>query len=278
MFLGMHALFRVYRHLNILSIDVAAGAVCCAAWFALLFGVQVKPYAFISLGLTVWIIYTADHLLDVARVKIPASTERHRFHQRHFTTLIIVLAVAVLTDIIFVVFIRKIIFQWGVVLATAMIFYFLIQRYLIYVKELVVALLFSCGVLLPSFSLIETFPGGKILFVMSSFVLTALINLILFSWFDQTSDTKDNRASFATQVGERKTKSAIVLLFVLNAVLMILTVLLIPESYMHVALMFSMNIILIFLFTRKEYFEVDDRYRIVGDGIFFIPLLYIVLS
>ena len=274
----MHALFRVYRHLNILSIDVAAGAVCCAAWFALLFGVQVKPYAFISLGLTVWIIYTADHLLDVARVKIPASTERHRFHQRHFTTLIIVLAVAVLTDIIFVVFIRKIIFQWGVVLATAMIFYFLIQRYLIYVKELVVALLFSCGVLLPSFSLIETFPGGKILFVMSSFVLTALINLILFSWFDQTSDTKDNRASFATQVGERKTKSAIVLLFVLNAVLMILTVLLIPESYMHVALMFSMNIILIFLFTRKEYFEVDDRYRIVGDGIFFIPLLYIVLS
>lgn len=258
--------------------DVAAGAVCSAAWFALLFGAQVKPYAFISLGLTVWIIYTTDHLLDVAHVKTPASTERHRFHQRHFTTLIIILAVAVLADIIFVFFIRKIIFQWGAVLATAMIFYFLIQRYLIYVKELVVALLFSCGVLLPSFSLTETFPDGEMLLLPGSFVLTALINLLLFSWFDQASDTNDNRASFATQVGERKTKRVIVFLFILNALVMIVSVVLVPESYIHVILMFSMNLVLIFLFTRKEYVEVHDRYRILGDSIFFIPLLYIILS
>lgn len=260
-----------------MSIDVAAGAVCCAAWFALLFGAHVKSYAFISLGLTVWIIYTVDHLLDVARVKVPASTERHRFHQRHFTTLLIVLAIVILADVVSAFFVRKVIFQWGLALAAAMIIYFLIQRHLIYVKEVVVALLFSCGVLLPSLSLTESFPNEEILLVMGSFVLTALINLILFSWFDQASDYNDNRASFATQVGERKTKRVIVLLFILNSMLMILSVILIRESLMHVALILFMNIILFFLFNQKKYFEVNDRYRIVGDSIFFIPLLYIIL-
>ena len=57
-------LFRFYRFINILSIDVAIGAVVNARFFAHLFGVPILHQGLISLGLAIWIIYTTDHLLD----------------------------------------------------------------------------------------------------------------------------------------------------------------------------------------------------------------------
>ena len=65
----MSKILRLCQTLNILSIDIAAGAVICCAFFADILGVSVLPYGFITLGLTVWIIYTVDHLLDVWREK-----------------------------------------------------------------------------------------------------------------------------------------------------------------------------------------------------------------
>jgi len=59
--------------------------VICASFFARLLDVAILPQGLISLGLTVWIIYTADHLLDAKKFKNKMRlTERHRFHQRHF--------------------------------------------------------------------------------------------------------------------------------------------------------------------------------------------------
>ena len=124
----MNKLIRFYRLLNILSIDVATGAVCCAAWFAVLFEVNLRPYALISLGLTVWIIYTIDHLLDARKVKEPASTDRHRFHQENFTLLFGVVVLAIVLDLFFVFFIRRIVFQSGIILSCIMVVYFLLQQ------------------------------------------------------------------------------------------------------------------------------------------------------
>src|SRR6478609_2759298 len=109
----MKHLIKFYRLINILSIDVALGSVCCAAWFAEIFEAALKPYAWMSLGLTVWIIYTADHLLDARKINEPASTKRHRYHQKNFTLLLCILLFAVLVDLIFVFLLRRIVFQWG---------------------------------------------------------------------------------------------------------------------------------------------------------------------
>ena len=104
----MKYLIKFYRFVNILSIDVALGSVCCAAWFAEILNATLKPYALVSLGLTVWIIYTADHLLDARKIHAPASTERHRYHQENFTLLFYLLLFAVLVDLIFVFLLRSV--------------------------------------------------------------------------------------------------------------------------------------------------------------------------
>src|SRR5688572_22755744 len=202
----MKNLIKLYKQLNILSIDVALGSICCAAWFAEIFNANLKLYAFMSLGLTVWIIYTADHLLDARKIHVPASTERHRYHQKNFTFLLYILLFAVLVDLIFVFLLRRIVFQWGLVLSGCVVAYFLMQQYLKYLKELTVALLFSFGVLLPAWSLAQRQPDVSDLLLVSQFALTALLNLLLFSWYDRDNDRQDKHESVVTLLGDKKIK------------------------------------------------------------------------
>src|SRR5688572_9142526 len=98
----MPGLIRFYRLMNILSIDVVAGATVSALFFAKIFDVQVRPFGLLALGVTVWAIYTLDHLRDAKKIRHEASTERHRFHQRHFKVLTVLLCAAVLIDIVLV--------------------------------------------------------------------------------------------------------------------------------------------------------------------------------
>jgi 4-hydroxybenzoate polyprenyltransferase len=267
-------MFRLYKYLNILSIDVALGAVCCALWFASIFETTLKPQALIVLGLTVWMIYTTDHLLDAKRMKGPASTERHRYHQQYFSRLLIILFVVAAADLLFVFFIRKTVFQWGLILSGTMVVYFLLQQHLKYVKELIVALLFSCGVLLPAWAVSQKPIDLSLMLIISQFMLTALLNLLLFSWFDRHKDMQDRRESFVTLAGETKARRILELVFLLNTVFMVLAIIYMPDQ---AVILLLMNATLIFMFVRPQYFQKHDRFRIVGDGVFLIPILYWLL-
>jgi len=66
---------RIYQFINVLSLDVVAGAMVSALFFARIFKVQILPWGVLALGLTVWTIYTTDHLVDAKRVNIPLSSE-----------------------------------------------------------------------------------------------------------------------------------------------------------------------------------------------------------
>jgi len=273
----MNQLLKFYRLLNILSIDVALGAVCCAAWFAVLFEVTLRPYALVSLGLTVWIIYTADHLLDARKVIGTASTDRHRFHQKNFTVLLTILAMAIVLDLLVIFFIRKEVFNSGIVLSGVMMIYFLLQHYLRHFKEFVVAILFSCGVLLPAWSLSAVSADFGTVLIIGQFVLTALLNLLLFSWFDHNNDIKDKRESFVTLVGERISRQIILFLFVLNAILILVSLLYSSNLVLQELIIFLMNFTLVVIFIQPKRFEVNDRFRLIGDCIFLFPVLYFFL-
>lgn len=273
----MQKLVKFYRLLNTLSIDVAVGAVCCAAWFAILFNVILRPFALISLGLTVWIIYTVDHLLDAQKVKTPASTVRHRFHQKNFSFLLIMLVIAVITNLFFIFFIRKEVFQWGVVLSCTMIVYFLVERHLQYIKEFIISLLFSCGVLLPSLSLTSKPPDVSLMLLITQFILTAFLNLLLFSLFDHYKDNQDRRKSIVTLIGEQRTKQILIFIFACNFLLMLGATLYSPLALERTVIIFCMNTILLFVFIRSQWFGKEDRFRLVGDSIFLLPILYVLL-
>ena len=273
----MHALTKFYRLLNILSVDVALGSVCCAAWFAKLFEVTLRPQTFVVLGITVWIIYTADHLLDARRTVGIASTRRHQFHQQYFSLLFIVLTGAVVIDLTLVFFIRQTVFQWGLVLAGVMVAYFLIQRFLKYLKEVTIAIIFSCGVLLPSVAVTHKEVDFSMALIIGEFMLTALLNLLLFSWFDRYHDNQDKRESFVTLAGEKGSKGFVGGVFILNGVLLICSAIFIPAITGYVAILILMNTVLAIMLVKSDYFQPDDRFRIIGDAVFLLPIIYLFL-
>jgi hypothetical protein len=273
----MKQLFQLYRKVNLLSIDVACGAVVCAMFFAKLLNVVIGPYGLACLGLTVWIIYTSDHLFDVWSLKYPASTDRHQFHQKHFTLLTILLLLAAAVDLILSFFINTLVFQWGLGLTAVVSLYFLIQSQLKSFKELVGALLYSAGILLPSLPLAEHPITSFPIYLIGQFVITVLINLILFSWFDHSLDLQDHRSSLVTVLGNRCGKILLSGLFMVQGFLS--GYLIVYSNYsMAAAVLVMMNLVLFIIFAGEGYFSVQARYRYAGDAIFFFPWIYVLMG
>lgn len=273
----MEGLIRFYRLLNTLSIDVCLGAICCAAWFTEIFEAEVKPYAFVTLGLTVWIIYTLDHLIDARKIRASASTERHRYHQRHFTRLASVLAVVIIIDFLFLFYLKEEVFKGGIILSGIVIFYFAGQQYLGYMKEFLVAILFTGGVLLPSVALSEKAIDMAMIVLICQFILTALINLLLFSWFDRYNDQRDRRASFVTKMGEKNTRRFLGIIFIINFLLMVSSIAYPAFPNNSVVIVFFMNSMLAWMFMYPQVFEKNERFRLVGDVIFLLPVVYLLV-
>lgn len=271
----MDKLIRFYRLLNILSIDVALGAVCCSAWFAHYFQVQLRVYALICLGLTVWIIYSADHLLDARKVRGEASTLRHRFHQQHFTELAIVLLIAGLIDFSLLFFIRAQVLHAGILLIGIVGVYLLMSRWLSYLKEIAVAGLYCGGVLLPALSLNQSAITTPELFVMLCFFLTALINVIMFAWFDHALDVQDGNHSFSTKFGQHFTRKLLIGLFIVQLIL--LAILFGIKCYFPFLVFGCMNGVLFLILAWSTNLRRLEYYRLPGDAVFLIPGMFLLI-
>jgi hypothetical protein len=265
----MERLIRIYRFFNLLSIDVVLGAVCSALFFARIFNVSIHPQGLLSLALTVWIVYTIDHLLDARKVIGNASTDRHQFHQRHDSILVPCVIVAILADALIVFFIRRPVLEGGVVLIAGVAVYLLVQQYTKIFKEIFIAVMYTMGVLLPSVMVthVPCYTWPWVLLVQ--FFLLALTNLLIFSWFDHEFDTRDKRSSFVTIIGPKHTRTIIMILFVITAALTGFTRELRASLYVLAA-----DSLLFCIFLRPDFFRRADRFRLMGDAIFFILLVY----
>jgi hypothetical protein len=271
----MSPVTRLYYFINILSIDIVAGAIVSALFFAKLFQVHVRPYGLLALGLTVWIIYTIDHLRDAKRIKHRASTKRHRFHQQHFQSLIVFVGIAILLDIIAIFFIRLQIFERGMALAFIVTVYLIGQRSLRFLKEIFIALLYTCGVLLLSISVTHVQLNSMHYLLIVQFGLIAWINLVMFSWFDKEYDQQDNQNSFVTILGQYTTKICLYSLFGLNFLLTVI------QIYLHGLLspflvLLLMNATLLFIFLFRTVLSKNDLYRLIGDAVFFFPVFFLI--
>jgi 4-hydroxybenzoate polyprenyltransferase len=266
----MRYLLRLYRLFNLLSIDVAVGSVCSALFFAKILQVHILSFGLMALGLSVWIIYTADHLLDAMKIKLPAATARHRFHQQNFKTLLFTLILAMIINGIIILFIRHRVLVAGLYIAAIVGIYFLINRYLKFMKEIFIAIVYTLGVLLPSISVTQQPVQEWPWLIILSFFITALINLILFSWFDHERDLRDGNISFVTVLGERTSRTVITLLFL---VVMVLVAISVSVAGLVILLM---NALLLITFIFYRYFSMHDRFRILGDFVFTLPLVYLL--
>ena len=249
----------------------------CSTFFARVLHVQQQRYTVASLGITVWIIYTTDHLIDVHKLSREASSQRHRFHQKNFNSLLLALIVGIGADCALSFFILKPILYWGIGLALAVGVYLCFQQRLLWFKELLVSFVYAAGVLLPTMALMTTELSGSEIILIVFFTLTAFINLVLFSWYDQESDSRDSQISLVTIIGNEQVKRILVILFLIQAILFMGLVL--DSTYrIEASILFLMNVALLIIFRFPDFFSDKAYYRTVGDTVFLFPLPYLLLN
>lgn len=166
-------------------------------------------------------------------------------------------------------FIPKPVLLGGLFLSVLVIVYLFIHLYLKILKEVCIAILYTTGILLPLYDGSISNPPG---FLIIAFTLTALLNLIIFSWFDRHQDNADGNSSIITFVGEKNIMWWIYALFAGICVTLLFAKFLIPAM-----LILMMSTIMIIVIHLPGYFAENDRYRIWGDAIFFIPLIYVLI-
>jgi hypothetical protein len=269
----MRYVIKYYRLFNILSLDVASGAIVCSLFFAKLYGASPSFISLLSLGLTVWLIYTADRLLDVWDARGEISSERHQFHKKNQKILVRWLVVIAIIDAGLIFFMPVMIIKRGLFLSMVVIGYVLFRRNLYIFKEFFVAVFYTAGVMLPAVPavVIEAYTYLP----MFQFFLIALLNLIIFSWYERDSDLRDKQDSIATKVDGQTIRTILLILFFM-AFSILCSIMLLTKAYYVSLVLLVMTASHLLIFLHKNLFEGNYLYRLIGDAAFLFPIIYIL--
>jgi len=270
----------------ILSLDVVVGALAVGLFAVTLLNVHPNPVWWIILPLAVWTVYTSDHLIDGFSQNKKGSIYRHWFHFRHRNILIpAIIITSVIAGILTLIYLEMAILKWGLVLSAMISVYFLIifsfkkKGYLYFQKELFIAFAYTAGIFLAPLVWYGQIPCfSKIIPIFILFIL-AWVETVMISYFDYNLDVSDENISFSVQYGKQKTRKVLILILIVTALLIM--AFLFPlhkiKDFIPLLIELVMTIILFIVVYTPEYFQRNHRYRWIGEIVFWMPGLLVLI-
>ena len=244
-------------------------------------GITMPWVWWIALPLSVWVVYTADHLLDAYRLGENANTARHLFHHKNLRLILWVWSICALSCSTWIFYFSPYALKmFGLGMA------FLVLLHLLFVKlvgnrvslalqkELGVAMIYATGVY--GAPLLIGVAGLSIIewILFFQFFLLCLGNLLMFALFEIEIDKKDGHSSFVRAIG-RTTANRLILLILGVALVLSIFIFLQSASFNELRVVISQILMLsvhIYIMIRPIYFSKNERYRILGDTIFLLPI------
>ena len=273
---------RFYSYFRLLSLDILVGVLSGAYFSTHIFKVYPSIFFWIVLCVTVWIIYTIDHILDGIRTRGKPAFISYKFHYKWRKILVVLCSVfAILNTILVFTFLEKELIHFGIVTFIFVLFYLLLNYTLrnsqkFFPKEIMISILYTWGI----FGGIIVLRGGVIFFqivVVLNYLLLVLANVLIYSYFDFEHDKSGDFSTFAVNFGRGKTR---VLIFGVLTLASILSIFL--GCYFKDWLVFivfetmSMALFLIVVYSRQ--FEKNKLFGIFTDAVFFLPALPFLLK
>lgn len=233
----------------------------------------------IVLALVVFIIYAVDRLLDGQKIGEPL-TARHHFHQRYAPLLWRVVLGAAALAFVLVWFLPSSVIKFGIVLGGVCAAYLIAvfrlpARHLaLLLKEPLVALLYSAGVWGSVWVQTPTTSGIEITeFLM--FTGIAFQNLLLFAVMEMRELTDQDVFSLASAWGTERCDTLLRwLTFLIVGTGITLCFLTDDRFAQRSSLMLAIMSLVLYIIQRyPAYFLKNERYRWLGDGVFWLPAL-----
>lgn len=271
----------ILNFINTYSILVAIGSLSSYLFFSNLFDVKPNYVLALGLSLSLWIIYTLDHLLDGLSIGKDASSIRHREHFLKHKQMVrwMLFGLIILIGLSFwvpQVYYGYVLFLFILTLLHFCINYFLSRKYtfLRYLKEIFVALVVTIGfVITPLIGNEESLNLTQLIYIFIIFYFINLSNLLIFSFFDRDRDHRDNMLTIAHLYSHRKLKRLIYLGIGMSTTILVISYINGHLTLISFFVFASMQLTLLFITSFPSYFKFSDRYRFFGDLIYLYPIV-----
>lgn len=269
--------------INLLSLDVVVGACAGMYFFSDLLDVNSPFLTYVLLGLAVWGIYTFDHLLDAKLTRSKAISKRHRFHQEHFKTIIIIWLLLVFFGLSILILSpqNQFIVLPGLVLAFLMICWMGLVRWIgekaSWLKEISTAVFYVCGiVLVPVLLAPSEFLDHVFFLFFGAYSLLAWINLLILSFLDREGDRIDGYGSVLVILSKKQLSHLIWILGFFLSGFLILLLFWIPSFYkIHSSLLLIMVLFHLLQFSSKNQND-KDSIRQKLEASFILPMILLL--
>ncbi len=265
-----------YRYFRWLSLDIVLGAIIFLRFLGDLYGLTISATVYIALAIAIWLIYSTDHLIDSVKAGYPDG--RRAFHHRYRKHIIFFSGLATVIGLIDVYYLPVEIIRAGAILAACCVTYLMAVYFVprLWFKELIVAVGYAAGIFLAPLTLLESFHLIDLV-LCSQLVVLALINLLVFSVYDQENDHKNGFGSVVLKFGPDSVKLVWVLLLLLigSAIYFGVSV---HDQYQGIQLAYLiMACMLLVVLKFDVFFRRNDRFRVIGDAVFFVPVIFLFL-
>lgn len=271
---------------QVLSLDVVLGALCVGIFAIKLLNVAPEPAWFLVLPGAVWSVYTLDHLLDGWKRKGKSQIYRHQYHYKNRKAFIFsLLAVSCVTIGLTFTFLDKNIRIWGIYLSLIVFGYFALHYFSgkktrsYYQKELLIAAVYISGIFLAPLVWYSGQPDTELVVIIAILFLLAWTESNIISFYDFELDSADKLDSFATTYGKSGTRTFLIILLSCIIILLFFWLLAGQETLIRSAIIIlqTMSILLLLLILFPDYFSHKCLFRWIGEGVFVLPALILVV-
>ena len=279
---------KVYRYFHFLSLDIVAGALASSCFAARLLQTDPGIVWWVTLALTVWLLYTGDHLLDAWKArKKKTQRELHVFMMKNRKTLLWSLLVVAAIDVVLIMnLLDQLLFKYALVLAGLVLLFYAMRhvfrknRFLSVPGEIFVLLLYMAGTWLgPAVPVLHELNTGEGL-VALIFAGVLLMNLGVISLYDMKLDSRMGIASLANLLGVKGTKN-LLLITALSIYLVSLLQFLVFEMdrfFKFALILMGMNTILLLILYSPSMFRKKDYFRLGADAVLFMGYLALLIK
>jgi len=260
-----------------LSLDVVLGGACGLLLAEDVTGTRVPGAVWIALPLAIWVVYTADHLLDARRFGRRVFSYRHRFHARHRRVLSrAVLAAGAAGLAVALVGLPSRLALGGLGLAGAIAVYLAaaqrLERWPL-PKEPLTAALYAAGIWFAPL-LLSTQTTRWTGRALALHALAAALNLMAFGVFEARVDERQGSASLARTIGLPTARRLILALSGAGLALALHSGAVGPPALRpDFAVLGALVAFPAAMLLGSAYFARSGRYRIFGDLVFTLAAL-----
>lgn len=263
-----------------MSLDVALGSIGSSLLAVNVVGVKMPSAYWFILPLCVWIIYTADHLLDTFKIKDKLLGGRHYFHLRHRKLISVLLfSISLLALALIVMLLNMSVIIFGSCICFLILLYLLLNFwkntiFKFFPREFIISIGYIAGTWgLPLLAKPSPLHRSGLMVLICYFLIILSIPL-LYSIYEYDSDKTSGFISFATTFGIETTgifvKTLLYSSFFLSGVIFMF--------FFHTTgfMLIIMTLLLLFAVNFRKTLAHNENYRAICDSINFLPFLFLI--